>query len=438
MITEEDIKPIPKYILEKIKSKDKKFNQTPNGNTRFYKYYTQFKRELCEVIVAVRNYRKKWFCKQVVVHGINTDKVYLQDIMLTMGYYKVGWYREGISKSKNYNDYDWGYNDAKYFNMYAPIINKEYILTIPKYKYSAINLYQYNDVLKYLYYYQIYPKCELLVKMGLAILATSIQILRLCDKDKHFCKWLYQNKDNITCKGYYISSIINAYKQHKDIDMVYKFEKFKKEFSQKDNFRNLKAFLEPNERDKFLNYLIKQGIDGYSYEDYRKACEYLKLDMTEDKNRYPHNFKKWHDIRIDQYHTKKAEEDEKQRKALYEKFSKISNKYLSLERLLIKDDYICLIAKSPQQLIYEGEKLHHCVGKMNYDQKFAREETLIFFIRNRLSPNIPLVTLEYSLTNHKILQCYGEHDSKPSEDILTYVNKKWLPYANRKLRQIAI
>ena len=75
---------------------------------------------------------------------------------------------------------------------------------------------------------------------------------------------------------------------------------------------------------------------------------------------------------------------------------------------------------------------------MNYDQKFAREETLIFFIRNRLSPNTPFVTLEYSLANHKILQCYGEHDSKPSEDILTYVNKKWLPYANRKLKQIAI
>ena len=82
--------------------------------------------------------------------------------------------------------------------------------------------------------------------------------------------------------------------------------------------------------------------------------------------------------------------------------------------------------------------MHHCVGKMNYDQKFAREETLIFFIRNRLSPNTPFVTLEYSLANHKILQCYGEHDSKPSEDILTYVNKKWLPYANRKLKQIAI
>lgn len=160
--------------------------------------------------------------------------------------------------------------------------------------------------------------------------------------------------------------------------------------------------------------------------------------MTEDKNRYPKNFKKWHDIRIDQYHTKKAEKDAEQRKELYQKFANVANKYLSLERLIVKEDYVCIIAKSPQQLVYEGEQLNHCVGRMNYDQKFAREESLIFFIRNRLSPNTPLVTLEYSPKNHKILQCYGEHDTKPSEEILNFVNKKWLPYANRKLRQIAI
>ena len=47
------------------------------------------------------------------------------------------------------------------------------------------------------------------------------------------------------------------------------------------------------------------------------------------------------------------------------------------------------------------------------------------------------MTLEYSLRNHKVLQCYGEHDRKPSEDILHYVNKVWLPYANRTIKQIA-
>ena len=60
----------------------------------------------------------------------------------------------------------------------------------------------------------------------------------------------------------------------------------------------------------------------------------------------------------------------------------------------------------------------HCVGRMNYDRRFVREESLIFFVRTKEQPDIPFVTLEYSLRNHKVLQCYGEHDHKPSEDIL--------------------
>ena len=73
---------------------------------------------------------------------------------------------------------------------------------------------------------------------------------------------------------------------------------------------------------------------------------------------------------------------------------------------------------------------------MNYDQKFAREESLIFFIRNVNEPDTPFVTVEYSISKHKVLQCYGEHDQKPSDNVLEYVNKKWLPFANRQLKKI--
>jgi hypothetical protein len=46
------------------------------------------------------------------------------------------------------------------------------------------------------------------------------------------------------------------------------------------------------------------------------------------------------------------------------------------------------------------------------------------------------VTVEYSLTTRKVLQCYGYNDSKPQDEVLEFVNKKWLPYANRKLKKL--
>jgi hypothetical protein len=218
---------------------------------------------------------------------------------------------------------------------------------------------------------------------------------------------------------------------------MYAIDSFKLLYKNRDNFAEIKEMLDNKEIPTFVNYLSKQKIDAYTYTDYLRACNFLGLDMSENKNRYPHNFKRWHDIRIDEYHSKQAEIDKQKRKELYEQFESVSTKYEALQRQL-KDDFVTLIARSPQDLINEGEILHHCVGRMGYDQKFAREESLIFFIRTKEQPEIPLVTLEYSPKTHKILQCYGDHDSKPSEKIMTYVNDIWLPYANRKIRKLAI
>ena len=195
--------------------------------------------------------------------------------------------------------------------------------------------------------------------------------------------------------------------------------------------------MKPNESEKFITYIVNQNTNVASFIDYIKACNFLGLNMNENKNRYPHNFQYWHDVRIDEMHTKQAEIDKEKRKELYDSFSLVASKYEALQRNL-KDNFVVIIAKSPSELVHEGDFLHHCVGRMNYDQKFVREESLIFFVRNKEDEQTPFVTLEYSLKNHKILQCYADHDSKPNDEVLDYVNKKWLPYANRKIRQIAV
>lgn len=436
MIEIKDIKPISNVMLKRIKKLDNKLIERPTGNTRFYTYFTKFKNELCSVTVAVRNHYKKWYCKQVVVHGLHTNKVYLQDIGTTMGFLRVGWFREGISKWSTWVDYDWGWNDDKYFQMQtATIVNKEYISKLKDYKYSAIDLYKYSDIFKYLRLYEQYPKAELLVKCGLSHLATSKQILRLCDKDKNFCKWLFKNKNEIAKDSSYISSLIKAYKTNKPIKLTNQIDYFKRNYNSCKN--ELKDFLKPNESEKFITYIVNQNTNVASFIDYIKACNFLGLNMNENKNRYPHNFQYWHDVRIDEMHTKQAEIDKEKRKELYDSFSLVASKYEALQRNL-KDNFVVIIAKSPGELVHEGDFLHHCVGRMNYDQKFVREESLIFFVRNKEDAQTPFVTLEYSLKNHKILQCYADHDSKQNDEVLDYVNKKWLPYANRKIRQIAV
>lgn len=98
---------------------------------------------------------------------------------------------------------------------------------------------------------------------------------------------------------------------------------------------------------------------------------------------------------------------------------------------------VCIIAKFLSELIQEGEVLKHCVDSMNNDKKILRKELLIFFILAKKHPKAPLVTLEYFLQTHKILQCYGKHNRKPNYEILHYVNKIWLLYSNKTLKQIA-
>ena len=80
----EKIKPIPKYIQKKIRDYDNVLKTAPFGRTRFYAYFTKNDGELVKVTVAVREYKKQWYCKPVVVHGIHSDRCFGKDIILNI------------------------------------------------------------------------------------------------------------------------------------------------------------------------------------------------------------------------------------------------------------------------------------------------------------------------------------------------------------------
>ncbi len=440
MIDEKYIKPIPNYIAKIMKNKDK---YSYDGQVAFYAYLTKMKGELVKITVACKHYKKQWFCKQVAVHGVYSDKCLVRDMECFMMGYGVGWYDMALSDSrKRYEDGKWYPANDKYYDPTAEVVNRKYALKFKEFRYSALDKYNHPDVLKYLRIYLQYPQAEYIIKMGLQHLAANKILLRKAGKDKLFSKWLIRNVKllrNEYGKFPYFSaqSIMFAYKQNLPLLEGHSLYRACKEAADNYSYKNTICNMIPkSEIVELVKYIEKQSTNLSSYADYVNACEYLQLDMTLPKNRYPHDFKRWHDMRIDQYHTAKALQDAKERKELYAKFGEIANKYLPLQKNG-RDAFVVVIARSPQDLIREGDTLHHCVGRMNYDQKFAREESLIFFVRNAETPDKPFVTVEYSLKSKKVLQCYGDKDTKPTDDVLEFVNKKWLPYANRKLKQIA-
>lgn len=433
----EKIKPIPKYIEKIIHKRDVAAFPKQDGTLRYYCYLTKNDGELVKVTVAVKNRRKQWYCKQVAVHGIHSKQCFLRDMVFYyIGGYRVGWHDMGLSPAPRwYESGLWDEHEDRYFDPWAPIVNRDYLSKFPEYKYAAWELYQGAYLLQYLRLYEQFPQLEYLMKMGLNSYASSKQILRKAGKDKRFRKWLSVHRDELRKNGYYVSTVLTAYRTGESLADTQAFEETKKSFCRDGSFSEIRELLDGDYK-AYFTYVAKQKITHRLYLDYLRACKYLGLDMTLPKNRYPHDFHRWHDIRIDEYKTAKAIRDKEQRAALYAQFASIAEKYLPMQHAK-RSGFVALLARSPADLVAEGDALKHCVGSMGYEQKFIREETLIFFIRAKDTPDTPLVTVEYSLSQKKILQCYAYHNTKPAEDILHYVHKVWLPYANRTLKQIA-
>ena len=439
MITEKDIKPIPKYILKAILQKDKKFYPTPAGANRFYAYLAVWKKELVKVTVAVKHHNRKWYCKQVAVHGLRSERCLVKDLeycFITGMGFRVGWHEEGIQHYlKWFETSYWCTANDNTYDPYATLINPSLLYKLPTYQYCAYDLYKGVDVLQYLRLYEQYPHIEYLVKLGFSDYIHSKQILRECAKNKAFCKWLIQNKEDICRHKYYVSTILSAFKKNCPCQEVQKLESLKKELSANKDLKNMREFFKGN-LEKLSFYILEQNTTLRTYKDYFNACKELGLDMNLPKNCFPHDFNYWHNVRIEEYNAKKAKLDAEKRKEFYKKFAGVAEKYKSLQ-MNDKNGLVCLIAQSPAELTKEGDFLHHCVGRMGYDQKFVREEALIFFIRNNSDIDTPFVTVEYSPSKKTILQCHSMHNARPEDKVWDFVHKQWLPYANKQLKKIA-
>lgn len=229
---------------------------------------------------------------------------------------------------------------------------------------------------------------------------------------------------------------MEAYKTGRPLADLQRYHEVKKCLQRTENYAAVKELFKDRNLEDLCKYLTAQNTNASSYADYVKACVYLGLDMSLERNLLPRKFRRRHDIRIDEYHTAMTIASENKRKESYARFETITEKYAALQHNK-RSAFVAIIARSPADLITEGNALHHCVGRMNYDQRIVREESLIFFIRTRECSDTPFVTVEYSPSLKAVLQCYGDRDSKPDDTVLHYVHDIWLPYANKTLKKLA-
>lgn len=235
---------------------------------------------------SFRNKNKKIrLIKQVAIHGVYSDKCLVRDMEYSfMGNYRVGWYDEGIKYPYNmrpfYNDGIWYAVDFKYYNPWTNVINPQFALSLPQFRYSAVDIQNPPCIITYLRTYLKYPQTEYLVKAGLGKYVGSKMILKKIGSDKGFRKWLMVHREELRAHHYYVDVVLRGYRTGKPLEALQSYREAKINLRNNNTLAPIRELFKDTEREKFFDYISKQNTNANTYLDYLKACNYLGLDIS--------------------------------------------------------------------------------------------------------------------------------------------------------------
>lgn len=181
-----------------------------------------------------------------------------------------------------------------------------------------------------------------------------------------------------------------------------------------------------------LNYIKKQDKEtarGLHYilidwSDYMYDCQKLGLDMTDTAIAKPRDLQRAHQNVVAQLKIKADELLNKQ----IAKLQKTRKRYNFSDGGLM-----ARVAGSAEELIAEGDALHHCVG--TYADKHAKGQCTIILIRKQSEPDKPYYTMELG-PRGAIVQVRGDHNCGITKDVETFVKayKEYLARLTNKKR----
>lgn len=305
-----------------------------------------------------------------------------------------------------------------------------------------------NSQITFIDYIRLYRKhpsvCEMLMKFRLFRFLNE-KAVKMLEGNIEFLRWVARNAKDISDSFMAPLTAFNAYKKNPSgtpSDYAHSLA-CRCAVGREIAFANKQVYhkaLKYASHERILDYQEEQEISSESYGDYLTACDWLRLDFSDTKVLFPHNFREMHDNYTAQYFEYvKAEEKKKavrEARNLNKAMLATAEKFAFLGQF--HEDGICIfIAKSKAELIDEGAALNHCVGRMDYDKRQARGDSVICFIRRLSDPFKPYVTAEVKITDQqlRINQCYGYGDKQVPE--LSVFTAAWMKAANKEYRKRA-
>lgn len=194
---------------------------------------------------------------------------------------------------------------------------------------------------------------------------------------------------------------------------------------------------------KYWKQILKFKKRDYKVEniglwfDYLDLLSYFDKDINNPHYLFPADFTAAHDHYMKRKRKRMEKENEERRKQ-YEKEAKerelrriieqekkaeefIRNKSKYFDITFRNSNIIVVVLSSIDAYKKEGDTLHHCVFTNTY---YDRKNSLILSARLIDTPDTPLETIELSLTDGHILQCYGSHNQETPyhNEIISLVN----------------
>jgi predicted RNA-binding Zn-ribbon protein involved in translation (DUF1610 family) len=208
----------------------------------------------------------------------------------------------------------------------------------------------------------------------------------------------------------------------------------------RDNLKNLFKVASPVKLIRYIETQLKQ-VKGKSFnrystienvadvvacmEDYIDDCRKLEYDLKNEFVILPRNLAEAHNEAA-------ARLVEKERQQEQERFAKIADREIETNEIYAWESskYLIRAPRDYDDLVNEGQQLHHCVG--TYAMRVATGDSVVLFIREIENPDESFFTLEYR--DDEISQCRGKNNCIMTPEVKKFV-EQWERRVNQKCRQ---